>query len=80
MRSREGWGGGWKFSAARRIKGVVRPQARPTRRKPRVQLRIEGEEGGGLEVSDIFAVGGWESWVERELLLRFAGCLGRLVV
>ena len=39
------------------MKGVVRPQARPTRRKPRVQFRMEGEEeegGGGVEVSDIF--------------------------
>lgn len=33
------------------MKGVVRPQARPTRRKPRVQLRIEGEEAGGVSVS-----------------------------
>lgn len=63
MRSREEWGGGWKLSAARRMKGVVRPQARPTRRKPRVQLRIEGEEEGGVSVSDIVEVsgriGGW---------------------
>ena len=35
----------------------MRPQARPTRRKPRVQLRIEGEEGGGEGV-DIVEVGG----------------------
>ena len=41
------------------MKGVVRPQARPTRRKPRVQLRIEGEGGGGTSVSDIVEVGGW---------------------
>lgn len=27
------------------MKGVVRPQAMPTRRKPSVQLRMEGEEG-----------------------------------
>lgn len=27
------------------MKGVVIPQAMPTRRKPRVQLRIDGEEG-----------------------------------
>lgn len=33
------------------MKGVVRPQARPTRRKPRVQFKIEGEEGGGASVS-----------------------------
>ena len=40
------------------MKGVVRPQARPTRRKPRVQLKIEGEGGGGGgvgKVSDILA-------------------------
>ena len=35
----------------------MRPQARPTRRKPRVQFRIEG--GVGVLVLDIlFAVGG----------------------
>ena len=56
-RSREGWAGGWKWRAARRMKGVVRPQARPTRRKPRVQLRMEGGEGGGASVSDIVGVG-----------------------
>ena len=39
------------------MKGVVRPQARPTRRKPRVQLRIEGDGGGRVSVPDIFAVG-----------------------
>ena len=39
------------------MKGVVRPQARPTRRKPRVQLRIEGDGGGGVSMPDIFAVG-----------------------
>lgn len=44
------------------MKGVVRPQARPTRRKPRVQLRIEGEEGGGVSVSDIFV--GDRGWGE----------------
>lgn len=33
------------------MKGVVRPQARPTRRKPRVQFKIEGEEWGGASVS-----------------------------
>lgn len=33
------------------MKGVVRPHARPTRRKPRVQFRIEGDGGGGLEGS-----------------------------
>lgn len=40
------------------MKGVVKPQARPTRRKPRVQLRIEGEGWGeegdeeGMEVEE----------------------------
>ncbi len=33
--------------AALRMKGVVRPQAAPTRRKPSVQRRMEGEAGGG---------------------------------
>jgi hypothetical protein len=33
------------------MKGVVRPQAMPTRRKPRVQFRIEGEEGDAVSVS-----------------------------
>lgn len=33
------------------------PQAMPTRRKPRVQLRIEGD--GGVEVEDIVR-GVWE--------------------
>ena len=46
MRERELCGDGWKFTAARRMKGVVRPHARPTRRKPRVQLMMEGEGGG----------------------------------
>jgi len=49
------------LSAARRIKGVVRPHAMPTRRKPRVQLRIEGEGGGaveGVEGEDIVRRGG----------------------
>ena len=36
----------------------MRPQARPTRRKPKVQLRIEGEEAGAVSVSDIVEVGG----------------------
>ncbi len=47
------------------MKGVVRPQARPTRRKPRVQLRMEGEEeeeggggGGGAVVDIVGEVGG----------------------
>lgn len=33
--------------AARRMKGVVSPQAKPTRRKPRVKRKSEGEEVGG---------------------------------
>jgi len=33
------------------MKGVVRPQAMPTRRKPRVQFRIEGEGGAAVSVS-----------------------------
>ncbi len=43
-----GRGRDWKVSAARRMKGVVRPQARPTRRKARVWRRGEElvEEGG----------------------------------
>ena len=49
MRERELCGVGWKFTAARRIKGVVRPHARPTRRKPSVQLMMEGAgEGEGV--------------------------------
>ncbi len=39
------------------MKGVVRPHAMPTRRKPRVQLRIEGVGGGGGGEVDIL-VGG----------------------
>lgn len=37
--------------AARRMKGVVRPQAKPTRRKPRVERKTEGGEVGGGEDS-----------------------------
>ena len=33
--------------AARRMKGVVRPQAKPTRRKPRVERKRESAEVGG---------------------------------
>lgn len=44
-----------KLTAARRIKGVVRPQARPTRMKPRVKRRREGGEGG--EGEDILGNG-----------------------
>ena len=34
--------------AARRMKGVVRPQQAPTRRKPRIQRKTEGwgDKGG----------------------------------
>ena len=34
--------------AARRMKGVVRPQARPTRRKERTKFIAGGWEGGGI--------------------------------
>ena len=43
--STAGRDGGWKFTAARRMKGVVRPQAMPTRRNPSVQRKMEGEGG-----------------------------------
>ena len=41
------------------MKGVVRPHARPTRRKPSVQLMMEGEGEGALEgvVVDMVGVG-----------------------
>lgn len=57
MARREGWGGGEKVRAARRMKGVVRPQAAETRRKERVQLRREGGGVGGSGV-DILGGGG----------------------
>lgn len=41
---------------------MVRPHARPTRRKPSVQLRIEGEGGGDSVSMDMFAL---EVWWER---------------
>ena len=44
------------------MKGVVRPHARPTRRKPSVQLRIEGGGGGDSVSVDMFAL---EVWWER---------------
>ena len=45
---RDAWAGGKKFTAARRMKGVVRPQARPTRMNPRVErMRDVGEEEEG---------------------------------
>ena len=44
------------------MKGVVRPQARPTRRKPRVQRRGEGDgRGGGVDI------GGKMEMVERKV-------------
>ena len=33
------------------MKGVVRPQAMPTRRKPRIQRNIEGEGASGVGFS-----------------------------
>ena len=38
------------------MKGVVRPQAMPTRRKPRVQRKIEGEEAFGSELGVVVGV------------------------
>lgn len=71
MRERELWGAGWKFTAARRMKGVVRPHARPTRRKPSVQLRMEGE-GAGVRVGSseevvVDMVGREEGGVKRRI-------------
>ena len=37
--------------AARRMKGVVRPQAMPTRRKPSIQRIMEGEGASVVRVS-----------------------------
>jgi hypothetical protein len=37
-------GVGEKLTAARRMKGVVRPQAIPTKRNPRVERKMEGGE------------------------------------
>ena len=51
--STAGRDGGWKFTAARRMKGVVRPQAMPTRRKPSVQRKMEGEGGEGESPASI---------------------------
>ena len=44
----EARGVGEKFTAARRIKGVVSPQAIPTSRKPSVERKIEGEEASSI--------------------------------
>ena len=43
-------GGDERLTAARRMKGVVRPQASPTRRKPRVERKREGggDDGDGV--------------------------------
>lgn len=46
----EGRGVGEKLTAARRMKGLVSPQAMPTRRKPSVERKIEGGEGVGVGV------------------------------
>ena len=48
------------------MKGVVRPHARPTRRKPSVQLMMEGEgEGeGGSEGLEVDMVGVEEGRIE----------------
>ena len=49
------------MTAARRMKGVVRPHARPTRRKLRVQLKGEGEgelEGSVVDILVEDGVGG----------------------
>lgn len=53
-----GCGGGWKLRAARRMKGVVRPQARPTRRKARVWERRFGGGwcGRGVGVGEVVGV------------------------
>lgn len=49
----------------------MRPQARPTRRKPRVQLRIEGEGGG------VVGEEGEEEEEEEEDIVELGGfCLG----
>ena len=42
--------------AARRMKGVVRPQQAPTRRKPRIQRRREGGASGVEGTSGSIAV------------------------
>jgi len=60
---RMGCGWGRKLRAARRMKGVVRPQARPTRRKARVCVSGEVCVEGGLWVWGM-AVG-----VGRDMLL-----------
>ena len=62
--SSEGWGEGWKLSAARRMNGVVRPHAMPTRRKPRVQRIMEGDGTSGVEVSGEEAIAGSNEGLE----------------
>ena len=49
--------------AARRMKGVVRPQAMPTRRKPSVQRNMEGEGVLGVGFSGDEAMVG-ELWMD----------------
>ena len=47
--------------AARRMKGVVRPQAMPTRRKPSIQRNTEGEGASvvGVSVDEAIVGGLW---------------------
>ena len=49
--------------AARRMKGVVRPHAMPTRRKPRIQRNMEGEVVSGVGFSADEAMVG-ELWMD----------------
>lgn len=63
------------------MKGVVRPHAIPTRRKPRVQRKMEGEGAAGSSVVvDIVGVDGrelgvcrWVGWWIDDVIRR--GCL-----
>lgn len=52
----EARGVGEKLTAARRMKGVVSPQAMPTRRKPSMERKIEGVETsiGRRTVTNLF--------------------------
>jgi hypothetical protein len=47
----DGLAGGLKRTAARRMNGVVRPHAIPTRRNPIVQRKMDGESGVGVSAS-----------------------------
>ncbi len=51
--SRIGWGGGLCNRAARRMKGVVKPQARPMRRKPRMKFGSGGEGVGSVGAATV---------------------------